>query len=700
MNLHHRLIVGILFISLVVGFGRASYAAANAKTDKTLVAWVTLDDLDQRGGSVLTIQVGENFDGVVFGERQAGKWMAGSAFFRRTEQDQNKNPVEKADPKTLVQIAIVYQGDEITIYRNGEQFAAYRAKTVDLLSSEANLAVFGLRHLGGNGSFRGSIDDARIYAQALTPEEIKALRPNHPSAIKPYAWWDFEGEVVKDRAGRFTHSSLAGGAKLAGGRLVLGDKAVAVAAMTEELAAAAGRPNVPPGPYVEETPAVPEPLPDDWLTFHLAHPGPGRGHPGDPNCAFYYKGRYHLHYIYRNRWGFAFAHVSSKDMVTWQWHPTKLVPPFTGHGMFSGTGFFTKEGRPAIIYHGEGSARNQLAFARDDQLNEWTKPEPLTVKTTTGEEARIRHWDPDCWLDGDAYYAISGGAPPLLMKSSDLKQWLYLGELLHGDMPASLGVDRKEDVSCPNMFKIGDKWMLLCISHRLGCRYYLGDFKDGKYLPDSHAMMNWARRDVFAPESLVTPDGRRVMWAWCLVPGTQTAIQSLPRALSLPKDGVLRIRPLQELETLRYDEQEERDIAIPADSQRPLKLGAGDAVELSVSIKPTTAREFGVSVFGDTTGNGFAISYLPDKKVLTLGDIKPSLELKEGEALNLRIFLDKGLVEVFANDRQAAVFMRAHDKEKAGISLFSKGGSISATVNRWKLKSIYSRARQEPLGTR
>ena len=66
------------------------------------------------------------------------------------------------------------------------------------------------------------------------------------------------------------------------------------------------------------------------------------------------------------------------------------------------------------------------------------------------------------------------------------------------------------------MFKIGDKWMLLCISHHFGCRYYLGDFKDGKYLPESHTLMNWITTDnkgeeglvYFAPESMVTEDGR------------------------------------------------------------------------------------------------------------------------------------------------------------------------------------------------
>ena len=45
------------------------------------------------------------------------------------------------------------------------------------------------------------------------------------------------------------------------------------------------------------------------------------------------------------------------------------------------------------------------------------------------------------------------------------------------------------------------------------------------------------RSDYFAPESLLTPDGRRVMWAWIRTAGADGAlmnktIQSLPRELS------------------------------------------------------------------------------------------------------------------------------------------------------------------------
>jgi len=686
-----RTVAGVLLVVCV-----ASVCGAQAaKTDKTLVSWVTLTNKAHRAGSILTVQVGDSFDGIVFAEKTADKWMSGSDWYRRTQKDQDNNAPETADSKTMVQMGIVYKGDKVQIYRNGESYAAYTAKNIDLLSSKGNVAVFGVRHVGGgaSGSIAGGIEDARIYAQALTAEQLKALQPNKPSTIKPYAWWDFEGDKVKDRAGRFLHSRMKG-AKLSKGKLVLAQNSVLVAAVTEAGAKSAIRgssPHAAAGPYVEETPAMPTDVPEHWLTYHLAHPGPGVGFPGDPNCAFFYKGRYHLHYIYRNRHGFAFAHVSSTDMVHWKWHPTVLVGPKTGHGMFSGTGFFTKEGKPAIIYHGQGSGRNHIAYALDDDLNKWTMPEPVMPTDDSGKTPKMRHWDPDCWLNGDTFYALSGGGNPQLLKSKDLKKWKYLGDVLHKDFPTNLGVKKGEDISCANMFKIGNKWMLLCISHRLGCRYYLGDFKDEKYLPDFHAMMNWNGWDFFAPESLLTKDGRRVMWAWCKLPGVQSGIQSLPRELSLPKDGVLRIKPLRELESLRYDEKTIKGTTFKAGANFVLKGISGDTIELAVTIKPTDAKKYGVTIFCDKDGKGFPIAIDPGRKALTMGRIAPPFKLAKGEDLKFRIFLDKSMVEVFVNDRQAAVYMVKHDKANVGVSLFSEGGQILANVKAWKMKSIYTK---------
>jgi sucrose-6-phosphate hydrolase SacC (GH32 family) len=412
--------------------------------------------------------------------------------------------------------------------------------------------------------------------------------------------------------------------------------------------------------------------------------------PGDPNCAFFYKDRYHLHYIYRNQQGFAFAHVSSDDMVTWKWHTTVLAGSSMGHGMFSGTGFFTKEGRPAIIYHGQGSGRNHIAYGMDDSLDQWSEPQAIEVKTADGNDVEMRHWDPDCWINGDTYYAISGGGPPHLIKSKDLEKWSSLGLLLHEDTP-DLGVSPDEDVSCANMFKIGERWMLLCISHKLGCRYYLGDFKDEKYLPDFHAMMNWKDWNFFAPESLLAPDGRRIMWAWCRLEngGAQTAIQCLPRELSLPEDGLLRIKPLRELEKLRYDERRVTGVVVKDGNRRVLDGISGNTIELRLAIKPSDAERFGVEVFCTKDGKGFPISLVPGENVLLIGDIRPPIDLPADEEIDLRVFLDKSMVEVFVNDRQAAVYMQPHEPEDVPIRVFSKGGEIEADVTAWKMRSIY-----------
>ena len=663
--------------------------AASAGVDKTLVSWVTLANTTQQGGSALTIQRSDRFDGIVLGEKAPGRWMAGSEFYSRTQGGQQANAAENADNKTLIQMAIVYQGKRVSIYRNGEAYASYEANNIDLLESRDNMAVFGLRHVGAafGQTLQGAIEDARIYDRALTLEEIKQLVADKESAIKPYAWWTFENGKESDRMGRFPINDLTGGARIEGGRLVLDTTGATLIATATKRAAEA----------VEfETPAMPANPPDDWLTYHLLHPGPGGAMPGDPNCAFFWKGRNHLHYIYNHKDGFAFAHVSSDDMVHWTWHPTTLFPKVTGHGMFSGTGFITKDGKPAIIYHGQGSGRNQLAFALDDNLEKWTRPVPIIPVDASGQEPKFNNWDPDCWLSGDTYYALSGGGNPSLMKSSDLKNWLFLGPLLSDDYPANIGMPKGEDISCANMFKIGNKWMLLCISHGLGCRYYLGDFKNEKYLPEFQAMMSWNGNNFFAPESVLTKDGRRVMWAWLLnLPVAPCGVQSLPRELELPADGVLRIRPLRELEALRHDLKQESAITVKSEGTYQLKEISGDALELEIVVNAPTAREFGVEVLCDQKGeNGLRVAVLPEGGFLTVGKVSAPFKLKPGEDLTLRVFVDKNLVEVFANDRQAALAAGNYVRENLAVGLFSKGGDVVVkTVRAWKVKPSLERTR-------
>ena len=209
----------ILAVSAVV-----TLSAAPDIRDKTLVAWVTPANLTQRGGSVLTIEkAGGVFDAIVFGEITPGKWMPGSDGFRRTKRDQERFPAETADSNTLVQVAIVYQGKQITLYLNGSQCASYAAEGSERFGNDSKVLI-GLRHIDAGPNdrfFTGSIDDARIYGVALNAAQIAALKPNQLSDPKPLAWWDFEDGKVADRMKAFPTSTLFGDARIVEGKLHL-----------------------------------------------------------------------------------------------------------------------------------------------------------------------------------------------------------------------------------------------------------------------------------------------------------------------------------------------------------------------------------------------------------------------------------------------------------------------------------------------
>lgn len=690
---------------------RAAESFPGITGDKTLVVWASPANLTQRGGSALTIDDRQShFEGVVFGELAPARWMAGSDFYRRTQHEQDASPRETAGPETLVQLAIVYRGKEVGIYRNGTVYAHYEIPQPQAFG-KTSAVLLGLRHIEANGQacFAGAIDDARIYGIALTAAQIAALEPNRPSEPQPLAWWDFENGKAEELMGTFPPAKLMGKARIESGRLVLdGDGSYLITP-----------PTAAPTPF-----STGADVSDEWvLNYHLMHPG-GPSLPGDPNAAFQLDGVYHLHYILGHPWkgrqSFSFVHVTSPDMLHWTWQTTKLQPSFTGHGMFSGTGFITKEGRPAAIYHGQASGRNQIAIAKDRKLSAWDKPYPVSVKTKDGAEAQMNHWDPDCFVIGDTYYAISGGPKPPLFKSKDLKNWTLVGDFVARELPQ---VTIGEDISCPNFFPLGDKWMLLCISHPLGCRYYLGDWdaKAEQFVPEKHGRMNWrrddqpvfglfSRTDVFAPESLLTPDGRRVMWAWVTSAGPDRklldkTIQTLPRELALPADGVLRIKPLKELESLRSDAVTLSDVVLAhpitghgdrvppvvAPQLQHLADLPADSAEIRISIPREQAERklLGFVLFADDQGGGLPIVLRPETGTLRVGDTEAPFavsDLAEDEDVELRIFVDKYLIEIFANDRQALAAAHLGPRDHRTLHGFTIGAPTTLkTVELWQL---------------
>lgn len=715
--------IGLAIVGAVIAVQTAKAAPPKEIKDKTLVVWAAPADLDQRGGSALTLDdMKTHFDGVIFGELAAGKWMAGSDYHRRSQRDQKARPTETADQNTFVQIAIVYKGTNITIYRNGKKYSSHKIDRPQKFGPDS-VVMFGRRHIDAadQSCFRGSIDDARVYDKALTAEQIAALKPNKASEVKPVAWWTFEAGRSGERMGNFSDTFLTGGAEIAGGHLVLGGKQpVMIAAASGFLNRALAKPASGGGNLVASQRELREKLLSDphRPRYHFVSPE-GRCMPFDSNGAIYWNGRYHLCYIFQDHRGHCWAHASSKDLLHWSWHTTALFPApgDVDRGIFSGNCFLNKNGEATMLYHGV-RAGNCIATSSEPQLDNWTKlasnPIIPIPKRGSEEEKLYRSWDPHGWLEGDTYYAIFGGAKPTLFKAETLDDWKYVGPFLTKNMS---GVDDFEDVSCPDFFKIGDRHMLLCISHPRGCRYYLGQWKNERFTPEIHERMNWPGGTCFAPETLLDEKGRRIMWAWVLDrrPSNEydwSGTMTLPRVFSLNEDGTLRIEPAQELEQLRTHGKKHERIKVAEGAEVKLHDVRGDCLEIDMTIKPGDAERFGIKVrCSDDGAEQTVIECNPAAGHLKIDVSKSSLDqvkyytfcmkggknpqvteqvaplrLKKGEKLRLRVFLDRSILEVFANAQCVTQRIYPTRSDSVGVALFSEGGSLEVErLDAWRM---------------
>ncbi|MGB3120121.1 MAG: LamG domain-containing protein, partial [Verrucomicrobiales bacterium] len=144
--------------------------------DKTLLAWVKLDGLNQRGGGVVTLQTpnGAVFDAIVIGEQETAHWLAGSNNFQRTQPLRGAAETEAGG--TFVAVAVTYAADgRIAFYRNGKPYGeSYLSKGLQAYEAgDCNLSL-GMRHSpgGGNKHLAGAISRVRVYDRALSSSDV------------------------------------------------------------------------------------------------------------------------------------------------------------------------------------------------------------------------------------------------------------------------------------------------------------------------------------------------------------------------------------------------------------------------------------------------------------------------------------------------------------------------------------------------
>ena len=467
--------------------------------------------------------------------------------------------------------------------------------------------------------------------------------------------------------------------------------------------------------------------------YHYVNP---EGDLNDPNGLCYWQGRYHLFYqAYppedpRQHWG----HAVSDDLVRWEDLPLAIYPD-PEEACFSGS-TLVEEDRVIAMYHGT-KVGNMVAVSSDPLLLNWEKVPgnpvvPITQPDETGRPYRV--FDPCIWKQEDGYYALSGsywdGAifddcrmVQHLFFSQDLGRWTYLGPLVEGDIFTAPG----EDGAVPYFWPIGDRHILLFASHQRGSQYLLGDYDatHHKFRPFAHGRFNFGpihNGGVHAPSA--TPDGEGGVYViYNINHGRPTEgwnhVMSLARRLSLRHDTTLGIEPVAAVEHLRSDYHRVGQTVLAANQETVLDGVEGNAMELSAEIDVQEAREVCVDVLRSPDGTErTAIKFLrqgymrkrstdwqfqQDALVIDssrsslLPDVLPRppevapLELDEGEPLRLRVFIDKSVVEVFANGRQC-VALRVYPsrKDSVGVAIRAQGrDAVLRSLEAWQMKSIW-----------
>lgn len=454
---------------------------------------------------------------------------------------------------------------------------------------------------------------------------------------------------------------------------------------------------------------------DDYrLAYHLAPPV---GWMNDPNGLVYFRGEYHVfyqHHPYSAQWGpMHWGHAKSRDLVHWEHLPIALAPgeAYDRDGCFSGSAVVMDDVL-YLIYTGhtwlgapgdERSIRQVQCLASSTDGVAFSKHGPVIDRAP---EPGIMHFrDPKVWRRGEQWWmalgARQGDAPQLLLyRSGDLHHWTYLRCALQGQ--------RESDGymwECPDLFELDgcdvflyspqglnpsgyDNWNKFQNSYRMGLLDDRGYFSEGGELRElDHG------HDFYAAQTLLAPDGRRLLWAWMDMWDSPMPSQaqhwcgalSLPRELSRNGER-LRMRPARELAALR---QSQRTLAIGVVESGNCILAERGALlefELTLDLAGSTAERFGLALRCSEDRQERTLVYFDAMARRLVLDRQHSgagvsgarsVPIAKGQMqIALRIFLDRSSIEVFVDDGAYSLSSRIYPSpDSLAVMAFAVNGS-------------------------
>ena len=463
------------------------------------------------------------------------------------------------------------------------------------------------------------------------------------------------------------------------------------------------------------------------------HATPTIGWMNDPNGFSFYQGECHLFYQYHpysNEWGpMHWGHMKTCDFLRWERLPIALAPDqdYDSAGCFSGGAVELPDGRQLLMYTGVRRGHNADGYLRDiqtqclaigDGLNyEKLRDNPvLDGESLPQGGSTIDFRDPKVWRDPDgAFYAVVGNRTADGSGAILLYRWIENSKWEFVRMLDASHNQYGKMWECPDFFPLDGKQVLITSPQEMspiGLEFHAGNGTVcliGEYSPDG----GFARQNVqaidygldfYAPQTVETPDGRRIMIAWMQNWDTVNAKpyncrwfgqMTLPRELSV-KDGRLIQNPVRELEAYRRRRVVHRNIPVSGEINLPGVQGR--VLDMTVTIRPTGPdlyRWFRIWVAKDGQHETI-IRYRPDQDTLKLDRIRSGLphdivhtrsflvRPRDGE-IKLRIILDRFSVEVFVNDGEQAASAVIYTRQSADAITFEAGGSALINVEKYDL---------------
>lgn len=407
--------------------------------------------------------------------------------------------------------------------------------------------------------------------------------------------------------------------------------------------------------------------------YHLAPP---KGWMNDPNGFSIFQNEYHLFYQYNPessqepgiaRWG----HAKSNDFFHWQNLPIAMYPDqeYDKSGVFSGSAI-VENGTMYMFYTGNVNFPGQTpdhiqrqALATSTDGVKVTKYEGNPVIMGDDLQPNIR--DPKVWEHNGVYYMVLGNSfnnnslgRALLFSSEDMKTWNQVSVLDQSD--GSLGFMWE----CPDFFELDGQFVLLFSPQGIEPQgdkyknlyqtgYIVGDFdyETNKFTPKTEFRELDHGHDFYATQT-IDDDGRRIVVAWFDMWEQDyperadgfTGHMTIPRTLSLTKDGYLIQRPVRQIAAarggiLRAGRADKGTVVTLNDKAGEIKIRALD-------------QDLEVLIESESNSAAVSIRYNAAERTVTLDrggkdGVRRTQWQPQGGKLKWKIYVDASSVELF-----------------------------------------------------